>query len=204
MSRRNVLVILATLILASAVLNDDADAQVPPGFSNRPTFTADGPANVVFMGGTVDQQEMAAAIVGANGVWVQDPTGAFQLLVVRGPTFLKDAFKARSPGSLGPTAVTLTAGPPARTLRALADRTGFLIGSVVRDLRVSTNEPSNLTLAREFNDVTVFPNMQNLATARGTFSPAVLANRNAEVAFAKANGLKVLVTPLIWEKLSGN
>ena len=203
MSRRKLLVALATLALASAVLADGADAQVPPGFSNRPTFTADGLANVVFMGGTVDQLELAAAIAGASGVWAQDSAGAFQVLVVRGPAFLKDAFKARLPGSLGPTAVTLTAGPSARTLRALADRTGFLIGSVIRFVGDRTNESSNLTLAREFNYVTVFPGTPNLHTARGTFSPTVFARRDAEVAFAKTHGLKVMVTPLIWDKLGG-
>ena len=77
------------------------------------------------------------------------------------PRSSRTAVKDRFPASLGPTAVTLTAAPPANTLRALADRTGFLIGNVMRDLRDRTNEPVNQVLAREFNYVTLFPNMQN-------------------------------------------
>ena len=203
MSRRNLLVAAVLLSLASAGVSDSADAQVPPGFASRPTFNAAGLANVVFMGGTVDQLEMAAAIAGANGVWAQDSSGGFQVLVVRGPAFLKDAFKAKQPGSLGPTAVTLTAGPPATTLRALADRTGFLIGNVIKFPGDRTNDPSNLTLAREFNYVTTFPGMPNLMTARGTFNARVFGFKDAEVAFAKQHGLKMLVTPLVWDTLWG-
>ena len=108
MSRRDLLMALAALTLASAALTDDADAQVPPGFSNRPTFTADGLANVVFMGGTVDQLEAAALAAGSNGVWAQDGSGAFQVIVVGGPSFLKDGFRARFPSGLSVSAVTVT------------------------------------------------------------------------------------------------
>ena len=45
----------------------------------------------------MDQLEAAALALKATGVWVQDTTGAFQLLVVGGPSFLKDASKARFP-----------------------------------------------------------------------------------------------------------
>ena len=51
----------------------------------------------MFIGGTIDQLEMAAAIGGANGVWAQDPAGAFHLLVVRGPAFLKDGCQGQVP-----------------------------------------------------------------------------------------------------------
>ena len=83
-----------------------------PGASGRisaSAFGASGAALGIYTGGTVDQLEAAASAAGATGAWVQDRTGAFQLLVVSGPPFLKDAFKARFPSGLASSAaLTLT------------------------------------------------------------------------------------------------
>lgn len=66
-------------------------------------------ASVVFSDGTVDQLEAAARAASMSGVWAQDAAGTFRLLVVGGPAFLKEQFKAAFPdGFPGPTAVTLT------------------------------------------------------------------------------------------------
>lgn len=81
----------------------------PGTFAAPPTFSTAGLASVVFNGGTVDQLEAAALSQRATGVWVQDSTGVYQLLVVGGPSFLKDAVKAKFPaGFSGVAAVTLT------------------------------------------------------------------------------------------------
>ncbi|MGE3856011.1 MAG: IPT/TIG domain-containing protein [Dehalococcoidia bacterium] len=71
------------------------------GFAAPPRFSASGQALVIFGGGTPDQLETAASAAGATGVWVQDATGAYQLLVVGGPAFLKDQFRAQFPGGIG-------------------------------------------------------------------------------------------------------
>ncbi|MEI7925338.1 MAG: hypothetical protein WCI61_03975, partial [Chloroflexota bacterium] len=64
---------------------------------------------VIFSGGTADQLEAAASGAKATGAWVQDSSGAYRLLVVGGPSFLKDQFKAQFPAGLGVnTAATLT------------------------------------------------------------------------------------------------
>lgn len=42
--------------------------------------------------------------------------------------------------------------------------------------------------------------MQNVETARGTFN---FANRDAQIATVKQQGARIMVTPLIWEKLGG-
>lgn len=66
-------------------------ATTPP-FAGTPTFSAGGQAAAIFKGGTVDELEEAARVAGATGVWAQDPAGTFQLLLVRGPFFLKKNF----------------------------------------------------------------------------------------------------------------
>ena len=77
-------------------------------FGAAPRFDPTGRALVVFTGGSVDQL-MAAAAAGATGAWVQDGNGVFQLLVVNGPAFLSDAFRAAFPrGIPASTAVLLT------------------------------------------------------------------------------------------------
>ena len=78
------------------------------GFVANPTFGTNAQALAVFPGGPITQLEAAARAVGASGVWVQDSSGGYQLLVVGGATFLRDLFNGRFPSGLaGPTAVTL-------------------------------------------------------------------------------------------------
>lgn len=78
-------------------------------FVGTPTFSASGQALVIFGGGSVDQLESAAQGAKATGAWVQDASGAYRLLVVGGPAFLKDQFRAQFPGGLGVNvAATLT------------------------------------------------------------------------------------------------
>ena len=76
-------------------------------FVTAPNFAAGNVAFAVFGGGTVDQLE-AAAKASATGVWVQDATGRFHLLVVNGPAFLRQEFNAAFPlGFTASLAVTL-------------------------------------------------------------------------------------------------
>ena len=78
-------------------------------FAAAPIFSTSGQALVIFTGGTVDQLEGAAVNAKATGVWMQDSTGAYQLLVIGGPAFLKDQFKAKFPsGFAGNTPATVT------------------------------------------------------------------------------------------------
>ena len=79
------------------------------GFAAKPVFSAgSGQASVVFMGAALDQLITAATEAGATGAWVQDGSGAFQLLIVGGPSFMMDAFRARFPAPFAtPVAVTL-------------------------------------------------------------------------------------------------
>ncbi len=77
-------------------------------FAATPVFTSSGQALAVFRGGTVAQLEAAARAAQANGVWVQDASGGYQLLILNGATFLRDAFVARfAAGFAGDIAVTL-------------------------------------------------------------------------------------------------
>lgn len=94
-----------------------------------------------------------------------------------------------------------TPTPEAKTLREQADRTGFLVGTTIRDMRdKATWEPYALTLVQEFNYVTIFTNMDGVETERGKFRFDV---RDAQVAFAKEHGLKMKGHPLVWDKLGG-
>jgi hypothetical protein len=82
-------------------------------FASEPTFGVGTSAAVVFAGGTVDQLEAATIAAGAAGVWVQDSTGAYQLLIANGPSFLNDAFRARFVGGFATTVgVTLVRSTP--------------------------------------------------------------------------------------------
>ena len=78
-------------------------------FVAAPVFSPSGQALVIFGGGTVDQLEGASSAAKATGAWVQDVSGTYRLLVVGGPTFLKDQFKASFPAGLtANTVATLT------------------------------------------------------------------------------------------------
>ena len=78
------------------------------GFSATPAFATSGQALVVYGGGTTIQLEAAARSAGASGVWVQDAFGSYQLLIIGGSSFLRDAFVARFPaGFASLTAMTL-------------------------------------------------------------------------------------------------
>ena len=103
-----ILVVLATTL----AVRGDVSAQVAPQFTTRPIFSTNGLAIVVFTGGSVDQLEAAAQTAGASGVWIQDPSGAYQLLVVGGPSFLKDTLKSKMPGGVSILAVTLIRATP--------------------------------------------------------------------------------------------
>jgi hypothetical protein len=80
-----------------------------PGTFSRPVlFSPSGQSLAVFEGGTFDQLEQAARTAGASGVWVQDVGGTFRLLVIGGPAFLRDQFRAAFPSGFPPNiAVTL-------------------------------------------------------------------------------------------------
>lgn len=103
-------VTIGVLVVAALAWTTPARAQTAPGsFASNVTFSASGQASAVFSGGTVDQLETASNRAGATGVWVQDAAGAFQLLPINGPAFLKTAFSAQFPGGWkSATAVTLT------------------------------------------------------------------------------------------------
>ncbi len=78
------------------------------GFVANPVFGTNAQALAVFPGGPVTQLESAATRAGATGIWVQDAEGGYQLLILKGATFLRDSFVARFPGGFaGPRAVTL-------------------------------------------------------------------------------------------------
>ncbi len=78
-------------------------------FSSTPNFGTGNAAQVVFTGGSVDQLESATSAGGGAGAWVQDASGVFHLLIVGGPSFLKEAFSATFPGGFATmTAVTIT------------------------------------------------------------------------------------------------
>ena len=78
-------------------------------FVSAPNFGAGSSALVIFNGGTVAALEAAVLAAGGSGVWVQDASGTFQLLIGNGPMFLSDAFSAKFPGGFtGLLSVTVT------------------------------------------------------------------------------------------------
>ena len=78
-------------------------------FSSPPNFGTGKMAQVVFTGGTVAQLDAATSAAGGTGAWVQDSTGAFRLLIVGAPAFLRSAFEAAFPvGFTTVTGVTVT------------------------------------------------------------------------------------------------
>lgn len=77
-------------------------------FASPPNFGASFTALAVFTGGSAAQLEAAAKAAGASGIWMQDAQGRFVLLVVNGPAFINDPFRAIfANGIPGNTAVTL-------------------------------------------------------------------------------------------------
>lgn len=78
------------------------------GFAGPVIYSVSGQSLTVFPGGTFDELEAAARGAAATGVWMQDAQGTFRLLVVGGPVFLRDQFRAAFPNGLpSNTAVTL-------------------------------------------------------------------------------------------------
>ena len=78
-------------------------------FASPPNFGTGKMAQVVFTGGTVAQLDAATSAAGGTGAWVQDSTGAFRLLIVGAPAFLRTAFEAAFPaGFTTVTGVTVT------------------------------------------------------------------------------------------------
>lgn len=76
-------------------------------FAAPVVYAPSGQALVVFRGGTVAQLEAAARAANATGVWAQDASGSYQLLILGGAAFIRDAFIAKIPAFAGDTAVTL-------------------------------------------------------------------------------------------------
>ncbi len=72
----------------------------PGRFQTAVFFSSNGQALTVFSGGTLEQLEAAAKAAGATGVWVQDGGGAFRLLVIDGPGFIRDQFRIAFPAGL--------------------------------------------------------------------------------------------------------
>ncbi|MGE3855924.1 MAG: peptidoglycan DD-metalloendopeptidase family protein [Dehalococcoidia bacterium] len=77
-------------------------------FAATPVFTPGGHALAVFRRGSIAQLEAAARGSGASGVWAQDASGRYQLLILDGASFLRDQFIAQFPGGFATdVAVTL-------------------------------------------------------------------------------------------------
>ena len=104
-----VIVRVATTVASTPVATPLAAPTGSAGrFSATPVFSPGGQALAIYVGGTVAQLEAAARTSNATGIWVQDASGGYQLLVVNGPAFLRDAFAARfASGFAGVVAVTL-------------------------------------------------------------------------------------------------
>lgn len=101
------LALLATLLGAGAEVTRAQAA----GFASAPRYSAGGLGGVVFMGGSLAELEAAAAAAGASGIWAQDAGGRFVLLVVGGPTFVNEGFRAAfGSGFSAPAALTLIRG----------------------------------------------------------------------------------------------
>lgn len=120
------LIAVLLLLAVSPLLARTVEAQTPTGFARSPVYSRDGQAGVVFLGSTVAQLEAAASGAGATGIWAQDASGEYALLVIGGPSFINDPFRARfATGFTPPVAITLTrppgqAGPPAPVATSVA------------------------------------------------------------------------------------
>ncbi len=75
--------------------------------AGTPRFDTTGKALAVFNTGTVDELANEGVKAGATGIWVQDPSGTFQVFVIGGPTFINDQFRAKFPNAFGVTSVLL-------------------------------------------------------------------------------------------------
>ena len=84
-----------------------AAAGAPGSFIAAPVFSTTGLALAVYNGGSVAQLEATARAAGVSGAWAQDASGIYQLLILNGPTFVNDGFRARFPNGFS-TAVALT------------------------------------------------------------------------------------------------
>lgn len=121
MRSRTAAAVVAALLLAMCTVSIvEAQTAYQGGFAAPPVFGASGQAAVVFLGGSVDQLDATAASAGATGVWVQDSGGTFQLLVVGGPSFLRDGFTARFPGDFPNATAAILIRPPGAVAPALA------------------------------------------------------------------------------------
>ena len=199
----------------------DASAQVASGsFAAVPVFGATGLASAVFMGGSVDQLETVTLAIGANGAWVQAADGAFSILVAGGPSFLKDAFKGKSPkGFSGPTAVTLVrtstatatptpaAGSPIRnaadcpesSLRTATTERGFALG-------MGGINQNSLYMIRDSTARDTLRCAANIVTANGFYWSTVeskqgqfnFAQGDEMLNYAMVNGLAVRGHVLVW------
>ncbi|MGE3856215.1 MAG: hypothetical protein AB7G21_04555, partial [Dehalococcoidia bacterium] len=101
----------ATSVATPTATATPAPAAAPAGgqFFGTPIFGSGGQALSVFSGGTTAGLEARAKAAGAAGVWVQDASGAFLLLVIDGPSFINEAFRAAFSGGVpANTPVTLT------------------------------------------------------------------------------------------------
>lgn len=99
----------ATVAFAKSLTPPTPPAGGKGTFVAAPNFGAGTSALVIFNGGTVAELEAAVLAAGGSGVWVQDASGAFQLLIGNGPMFLRDAFAAKFPGGFtGLLSVTVT------------------------------------------------------------------------------------------------
>lgn len=110
-ARRRIMLAAALVLIVGVGLASAraAEAQTAPSFVGTPIFSTGGQAAAVFRGGSVADLEAAARANSATGVWLQDATGSFTLLVIGGPAFLRDVFTAKFPiGFGGAVAVTLT------------------------------------------------------------------------------------------------
>ncbi|MGE3856158.1 MAG: hypothetical protein AB7G21_04250 [Dehalococcoidia bacterium] len=95
---------LAVGLLFVVGLGADGAEGAEPRFSpERPVFSADGLALVVFAGGTFDDLEAATKAAGGSGAWLQDARGNFQVLPVGAPPFyrarLDELFPPAGPGA---------------------------------------------------------------------------------------------------------
>ena len=152
-------------------------APVPPQgtFSpSPPTYGSLGLALAVYSGGTINDLQNAAAAAGASGVWVQDRTGVFQLLVVEGPAFVTGGFAAAFPSAgagvanfPGAIAVTLVqaATPTTRTV-ALSDNGATLTMHVGDRFVLMLGESYNWNV--QVADQSVVSRVVNIATIRGS------------------------------------
>ncbi len=99
---------------ATVSVRTSTNAPAPPqpgtvgAFAAAPVFGS-GRALAVYNGGTVAQLEAVARAADASGVWVQDAAGAYQLLILDGPSFVNEGFRAKfTTGFSTAIAVTLT------------------------------------------------------------------------------------------------